>query len=124
MRDAGAAEGWTVAASRLEAGTWTLRLEGPPQPPEIEFLHRQRPLGPVTLRREGGAWLVRIRLPRAILSDGLNSVQAAERASGAVLASLHVAAGAPVPEDMAAELALLRDELALLKRAFRRHLSG
>lgn len=42
-------------------------------------------------------------------------------ASGEVLDRITLMSGAPLDEDIRAEVALLRDELEMLKRAFRRH---
>ncbi|SPJ23060.1 hypothetical protein [Palleronia abyssalis] len=114
-------QSWTVAMSTLEAGVWSLRLEGASQAPKLEASHAHRTIPDVTVTEEDGAILVRVDLPPAVLSDGLQSVHLMEKKSGVVLASLHVAAGRTVSQDLATELALLRDEVDLLKRVFRRH---
>lgn len=114
---------WTVTASALERGVWTLRLEGGSTPPKIEVSHAHRAVPGVRTETDGSAMTVTAELPREVLSDGLQSIHAVDKASGTTLASLHVAAGRMVSRDMTAELSLLRGELELLKKAFRRHLS-
>lgn len=114
---------WTVTASTLEDGVWTLRLEGGTTVPKIEVSHDHRSIRDVRVERDEGALIVTAELPREVLSDGLQSIHALDATNGTTLASLHVAAGRTVSRDMAAELSLLRDELDLLKKAFRRHLT-
>ena len=114
---------WTLTASALERGVWTLRLEGGSTPPKIEVSHAHRPIPGVKVEPADGAVTIVAELPREVLSDGLQSVHAVDKASGVTLASLHVAAGRTVSRDMATELSLLRGELEILKKAFRRHLS-
>ncbi|WP_375260709.1 hypothetical protein [Palleronia sp.] len=116
-------EDWIVTASALERGVWTLRLEGGATPPKIEVSHAHRAIPGVKIGTDDGAVTVTAELPREVLSDGLQSVHAVDKSSGITLASLHVAAGRIVARDMTAELSLLRAELELLKKAFRRHLS-
>ena len=45
------------------------------------------------------------------------------QAGGEVLASFTLVAGVPLEEDLRAEISLLRAELDLLKKAFRRHVT-
>ena len=114
---------WFVTASALERGVWTLRLEGGVRPPKIEVSHAHRAVPDIRTETDGDALIVTAELPREVLSDGLQSIHVVDSANGTTLASLHVAAGRTVSRDMAAELSLLRDELELLKKAFRRHMS-
>ena len=122
-RTASGPSGWSVAASRLEAGVWTLRLEGGKGAPKIEVVHRHRPLDGVETSSEAGATVVTVPLPVEILTEGASSVHAVEKGSGTVLASLTISAGAPVSEDLVDEIALIRDELELVKRVIRRRFS-
>lgn len=71
-----------------------------------------------------GVSQVRIDLPPSVLSDGVQVVSLMSTSTGAVLDRLTVLAGDALDEDIRAEVALLREELEMLKRAFRRHVSG
>ena len=62
---------------------------------------------------------VRVPIPPSILNEGLQTVLL--RVGGDVLARFALVAGQPLDEDLRAEISLLRAELDLLKRAFRRH---
>lgn len=113
---------WQATASDLADGVWTVRLEGDGRAPEVEIVHRDRSIEDVERRMDGDALVLSVPLPRQILSIGLHSVHTVDR-DGTRLATLNVTAGEPVREDLVEELSLLRDELELLKRAFRGHLS-
>jgi len=64
---------------------------------------------------------VRLPIPAAILSEGVQTILFRDPASGETLARLTRVTGVPLEEDLRAELDLLRAELDMLKRAFRRH---
>lgn len=70
---------------------------------------------------EPHVWEVRLDLPRSVLSDGARTVLIRDEETGQTAAHLTVIAGAAAAEDLRAEVELLRAELDMLKRAFRRH---
>ena len=111
---------WAATASDLQDGLWTVRLEGSGDPLRLEASHLHRTIPDLTIEETDGRRTVTMTLPRAVLSDGLQSVHLLDKTSGETLASLHIAAGRQVSMDLAAEVALLRDELDLLKRSLRR----
>ena len=119
MKDASSAPAWTASGTDLRDGVWTVRLEGAGTPPKLEASHHHRSIPDLAVEESDGARTVRVTLPRAVMSDGLQSVHLIDKTDGTTLAALHVAAGKQVSIDMAAELALLRDELNLLKRSLR-----
>ena len=65
-----------------------------------------------------GGWIFTVPVPAQSLNDGITSVRFIEPGTGQVLARHVLAAGSIVPGDIEAELADLRTELSLLKRAF------
>jgi hypothetical protein len=67
------------------------------------------------------SWRVALDLPAEVISEGVQVVVLRSTVSGAVLDRVTLMSGAPLDEDLRAEMALLRDELELLKQAFRRH---
>ncbi len=105
-------EGWLSASGSGAAATAL---------PEIEATHLDAPLPGVEVRPEAGGWRVRVPVPAAILSEGVQTVLIRDRAAGETLASVAIVAGEPVEDDIRAEIDLLRAELDMLKRAFRRH---
>lgn len=70
-----------------------------------------------------GRFRVALDLPPSVIGEGVQVVTLRSAASGAALDRITLMAGAPLDEDIRAEVALLRDELEMLKRAFRRHCS-
>lgn len=66
-----------------------------------------------------GRYRVALDLPATILSDGVSVISLRSERSGEVLDRVTVRAGDPDEDDLRAEIALIRDELEMLKHAFR-----
>jgi len=117
---------WTLTRVRLVAGVWEGVLEGGSgAPPPLEARHLDRVLPGLKVVPAGdGTHAVRLPLPAELIGDEVQVVVIATRDGGAPLASVPVIAGAALAEDIRAEVGLLRAELDLLKRAFRRHVAG
>jgi len=83
----------------------------------------QEPVTGVTLTESAQErfWLVRVPVPPERIADGVQTFVIRDRRTGEVLDSFAVLAGDALSYDIRAEMALLREELDLLKRAFRRH---
>lgn len=96
---------------------------GTADPPEVVLLHQSLPLPDVALSRarEGGGWHLHAPIPADLLSDGVQSFLVKDDVTGDTLDSFTIVTGTPLEDDIRAEVMLLRDELDLLKRAFRRH---
>jgi hypothetical protein len=117
--------GLELLESRLRNGRWEglLRSDGP-APPELEIRHLDSRLDGVELqpdRADGRLWHVRVPIPPAAISDGVQTFVLRDGA-GAVVGSFAFAAGRPLEADLRAEIDLLRAELDLVKAALRRHL--
>lgn len=107
----------------LHAGRYEGVLTGAGQT-EIEALHRGRIVGVAKIAphpTEDGAQRVTVELPADVLSDGVQVIGLRSTATGDVLDRITLMAGTALDEDVRGELALMRDELEMLKRAFRRH---
>ncbi|MBK4216207.1 hypothetical protein JJJ17_09750 [Paracoccus caeni] len=79
------------------------------------------------------SWQVQVALPGQVISDGVHSLvlvaddadtDAPVQADALHLGRLALLAGTPLNRDVEAEIALLRDELELLKREFRHFAAG
>ncbi|SLN35664.1 hypothetical protein PSA7680_01677 [Pseudoruegeria aquimaris] len=116
-----------LTKSRIQAGVWegVLSLEGGADgAPEIEVTHLEKPVEGVSLEPIDGAqgqWHLRIPIPAAALSDGVQTFLIRSRPDDVTLGSFAILTGEPMSEDIRAEMDLLRAELDMLKRAFRRH---
>jgi hypothetical protein len=113
----------TLTQTRLMNGLWEGVLTGASgTAPVVEASHGDRALDGVEVTALPGAtgrFAVRLPIPAQVLSEGVQTLLL--RCGGEVLAQVTIVAGAPLEEDLRAEISLLRAELDLLKRAFRRH---
>lgn len=108
----------------LANGQWEGLLKaGKAGPPKLLLRHRDRQVGEAETRPgdTAGHWLVSFRLPVECLSDGVETITVEDAATGEALTHEVVLAGDAAAADIRAELELMRAELDLLKRAFRRH---
>ncbi len=114
----------SLTKTRLNAGRYEGVLTCTGTPPIIEAVHLDRVIGNMSLSemtKHPGHHIASIDLPTDLLSDGVQSVHLRSAADGEVLDRISILAGDPLEEDLRAEITMLRDELDLLKRAFRRH---
>lgn len=111
-----------LTQTRIRAGVWEGILTGAAPALQATHLGRAVPGLEVTpLPDRPGERAVRLPIPVSALSEGVQTFLITDAASGAVLAQFAVSAGAPLDEDLRAEIDLLRAEFDMLKRAFRRH---
>lgn len=94
--------------------------------PSLEMLFLGEVVGEVTvepLDEDGDAWAVRATVPVKYLTDGVQTFLLVLAGDTEILDRFSVITGEPLEEDLRAEIELLRAELDMLKRAFRRHCS-
>ena len=109
---------------RMIAGMWQGELTGVngDTPPALIVTHGAEPLpDPDVQPLEDGKWLVAVPVPADHLGDGVQTFVISTRDDGETLASFAFVGGEALSDDIRAELDLLRGELDMLKRAFRRH---
>lgn len=110
---------------RLSQGVWEAALTDLPNPddPPALMLHcGDERLEPPHLERfSDGGWLVRVEVPPRCLSDGMQVFVLSLEETREKLGSFAILAGDAFNENLRAEMQLLRAELDMLKRAFRRH---
>ncbi len=113
-----------LSASRICAGRWEAQLTWPGSAaPSVELWHGDRKLasaeavaGAVT-----GEWMLSAPVPTDLLSDGVQTVLLRAAGSTETLGHFAILSGAELEDDLRAEVDLLRAELDMLKKAFRRH---
>lgn len=126
MRGEDGMSGERLVKIALEGGRYEGELEAEADT-GIEALHDGRVIAAGRLTRTEGTpatFRVTVDLPVEVLSDGVQIVTLRSTRTGAALDRVTFLAGDALDADLRAELALLRDELEMLKRAFRRHVSG
>lgn len=116
----------TLTKARIIAGVWEGILDTGTQSdlPELEVSHLGKPLSGHAIEEDPdqrGQYLVRVPIPAELLSDGVQTFVISDKPSGDKLAHFSIITGQPVGDDIMAEMDLLREELDMLKRAFRKH---
>lgn len=116
---------YTVTRTRLREGLWdcAVQADTPDRPaPTLSVTHMGSPVPGIELASEApGSWTLRIPVPQDMLSDGVQTLLIHDAAGGDLLESLTLLAGDALAHDLRGEVDLLRAELDMLKRAFRRH---
>jgi len=116
----------TLSKIRFRSGIWEGWIENAPTSggaPEISVRVLDREVEGVKLA-EGetpGSWALSIPVPVEAVGDGVQSFVIYDTAANVKLGDFTLIAGEPLADDLRAEVELLRAELDMLKRAFRRH---
>lgn len=117
---------YSLSKTRFKEGVWegllTAEASGAPTP-EIIVDFDGRPVRGVAVAETGepGRWALEVPVPKEAICDGVQSFTIREAASDALLGRFTLIAGEALDDDLRAEVSLLRAELDMLKRAFRRH---
>ncbi len=115
----------TLTQSRIRQGGWEGMLTGHSGggPPTLSAHHMDRPLEDMQFLQVDeaeGSWQVKLKIPTECLNEGVQNFVIEDAEKGETLTHFAIIAGAPVDDQIVAEVALLRAELDMLKRAFRR----
>jgi len=117
----------SLVKTRIQAGIWEGVLSGGPEDgttPQIAVTHLDHPVSTIVLTEDPdvrGTWGVKIAIPPELLSEGVQTFLIWDAALEERLDSFNIITGVPMEDDIRGELDLLRAELDMLKRAFRRH---
>ncbi len=115
-----------LTKTKMIEGVWEGVLTGSVEGgglPSVKVTHLGRGLEgvEVTPLPEDRGWLLRVPVPVHTLADGMQTFLIVDATSEERLGDFAISAGEALGEDYRAELDLLRAELDMLKRAFRRH---
>ncbi|SHI58051.1 hypothetical protein [Wenxinia saemankumensis] len=124
-----------LTRTRIAGGTWeaVLTRSGRAEaPPRLEVSHLGEAVPGLEMHElSPGEWALRLPIPPALIADGVQTFVVRDlgaaagiggaQGEGAVLNTFTLVVGEPLAHDLRAEIDLLRAELDLLKRAFRRH---
>ena len=113
----------TLTKTRLIEGVWEGVLTGLPSDssPTIAVEHLGKSLDGVEVMGTDNGWGIRVPIPVELISDGVQSFVVLDKSTGQKLGSFSILAGDALADDIRAEVDLLRAELDMLKKAFRRH---
>ena len=116
----------TLNKTRFRNGLWEGRIEGKPTyggRPMVEVRLQDEVLDDVTLSEgdQAGIWNISIPVPIHAIGEGVQTFVVFDKMEETKLGDFSLIGGEPANDDMRAEIELLRAELDMLKRAFRRH---
>lgn len=117
---------FSLTKTRFREGLWEgllTAVENGAAQPEISVTLRDMPVRGVTLTdaKEAGRWVIQIPVPVEAVGEGVQTFLISDANADVVLDSFTLIAGDMLGDDIRAEVDLLRAELDMLKRAFRRH---
>ncbi len=117
---------YTLTRTQIVEGVWQGHLvsaSGDNTHPALSVTHQGVPIDGVTVTDAEGdpGWVVRVPIPATAISDGVQTFVIVDDRTAEKLDSFALLAGDALAEDIRAEMELLRAELDMLKRAFRRH---
>ena len=114
-----------LSPKRLMEGVWEAVIDNGSNdtPPTVKVTHLERPVegARVTRSEAEGQWLLRVPIPMSAINEGVQTFLVHDVGSDEQIGSFTIIAGEVLGEDIRAEMNLLREELDMLKRAFRRH---
>lgn len=113
----------TLTKTQLSGGIWEGELTGAgTAEPQLQVSHQGTTVPGLQLEHNAarGIWRVTVPIPANLINDGVQTFTISDT-QGQNLASFALLAGDALADDIRAEMDLLRQELDLLKRAFRQH---
>jgi len=114
----------TLTPTKMLHGIWqgTLQQAGSGVPQiKVTYLGTEVPDVQVTEGVGDDEWLVQVPIPASAIADGVQVFVVTDATDDAQLGDFTLIAGEALGDDIRSEIELLRAELDMLKRAFRRH---
>lgn len=92
-------------------------------PAQIAVTHHGEQVDGAVIKKaaQSDDWVLHVPIPVHLLADGVQTYLISDVETGETLNSFTLLAGEALAEDICEEMALLREELDMLKSAFRRH---
>jgi hypothetical protein len=117
---------YSLSKSRFFEGVWEGVIAGDTEDapaPAVDVRVHDQSISGVGIEPlpDPGSWLLKVPVPANMISDGVHTFVISEAKLGLALGDFSIIAGDAAGEDIRAEMALLRAELDMLKRSFRRH---
>lgn len=116
----------TLTKIRMRNGVWEGRIAGAGTTgvrPDVRVTLLDKPVEEVEITESSdpGIWDLAIQVPSHAVADGVQTFLIFDAATDSKLGDFTLIAGEALADDLRAEVELLRAELDMLKRAFRRH---
>lgn len=118
----------TLTAIGIENGIWRGVMQASTSDePEVRVTYLGKDVAEWSVKAVAGApdqWTLEVPVPAEAISDGVHTIVVSKAGDGStVLGQFSLIAGNALAGDVQAEVSILRAELDLLKRAFRKHCS-
>ena len=114
----------TLTPTKMRHGVWQGHIQqsgsGVPQI-KVTHLGNDVPDVQVSEGGEDGQWTVQVPIPAAAIADGVQVFVITDATDDEQLGQFTLIAGEALGDDIRGEVELLRAELDMLNRAFRRH---
>ena len=116
---------FSVTKTRLSEGVWEGVIKADPKfngTPYLEATYLDQPLDTLKMDDAGGnSWTLRLPIPKNAIADGVQTILIRDKTTDETLEAISIVIGEALADDIRPEMDLLRAELDMLKRAFRRH---
>lgn len=119
---------FTLTKTRIQAGIYegllTTSADETTQEPFISVYLLEEQVGDIIVSEDptlAQTWHLKAHIPANTLTDGIQTFLIMDERTGDKLDSFTIITGEPLSDDLQAEVDLLRAELDMLKKAFRRH---
>ncbi|MFP7569737.1 hypothetical protein [Marivita sp. S2033] len=117
---------YSLSKSRFFEGVWEGVIAGNSDDaptPNIDVRVHDRAVPDIMLEplEDPASWHLKVPVPANMIADGVHTFVISEATLGQPLGDFSIIAGDAAGEDIRSEMALLRAELDMLKRSFRRH---
>ncbi|WP_170423445.1 hypothetical protein [Ruegeria arenilitoris] len=109
----------TLTPTLFKNGIWRAYVRAETEP-QIDVHYLGQVLEDVRIAEVENGWELSVQVPPSAISDGVHCFVIRDSPSTEKLGEFTIIAGTPAAEDLRAEVALLRAELDMLKRSFRR----
>ena len=113
-----------LTKTKMVQGVWQGIITGAGEDkPNIEVTHEERTVEGTILTHNQSAdhWTLSIPIPPSAIADGVQTLIICDTDTDTRIGHVTLLAGDVLGDDIRAEMDLLRAELDMLKRAFRRH---
>lgn len=114
----------TLTPTKLRRGIWEGIISNSQQGvPQISVTHLDKPIPgfELTENKDENLWLLQVPIPEDAIADGVQTFVISDAIDETRLGHFTLIAGEALGDDIRVEMELLRAELDMLKRAFRRH---
>lgn len=113
-----------LTKTKMQQGVWQgIVTQDGTETPKIDVWHQKQSVAGVTVTHDPTAnhWVLSVPIPPEAIADGVQTLIIRDMVADAKIGHVTLLAGELLGDDIRAEMDLLRAELDMLKRAFRRH---